>query len=146
MPRGAPQLPELQTYRPGVECVGFVERDDLRFARKAMTVEGELLADRAISVGDIFEGAVDQVEDHRAALDMTEKSGADPGTLAGTLDQPGEVCQHELLVMQPHDAELWLQGRERIVGDLGPGVRDCGEEGRLAGVGETDETGIGDQL
>ena len=146
MPRGAPQLPELQTYHPGVECVGFVERDDLRLARKAVTVEGELLADRAISVGDIFEGAVDQVEDHQAALDMTEKAGADPGTLAGTLDQPGEVRQHELLVMQPHDPEGWLLGRERVVGDLGLGVRDGGEEGRLTCVGQTDETDIGDEL
>src|SRR6516165_7583271 len=146
MPRGAPQLPELQTYLPGVECVGFVEPDDLRLARKTVTVEGELLADRAISVGDIFEGAVDQVEDHRATLDMAEKAGADPGTLAGTLDQTGEVGQHELFVMQPYDAKLRPQGRERIVGDLGPGVRDRGEEGRLAGVRQADETDIGDQL
>src|SRR6516164_10219220 len=106
MPRGAPQLPEPETYRAGIERVGFVEPDDLRLARKAVTVEGELLADRAISVDHIFEGAVDQVEDHRAALDMTEKAGADPGTLAGTLDQPGEVRHHELLVMQTHDPEL----------------------------------------
>src|SRR6516225_7227901 len=146
MPGGAPQLPELHAHRPGIARVDLVEPDDLRLARKAVTVEVELLADRAINAGNIFAGPVDQMEDHRAALDMTEETGADPGTLARTLDQSGEIGQHELLVMEPHDAELRLQGRERIVGDLGPGVRYRREEGRLAGIGQADETDIRDQL
>src|SRR5271166_509515 len=106
MPCGAPQLPELQVCRPGIERVGLVEPDDLRLFGKAVTVEIELLADRAIGAGDILEGAVDQVEDHRAALDMTEKPGANSRTCAGTLDQPREVGQYELLVMHPYDPEL----------------------------------------
>src|SRR5271166_2747401 len=146
MPCGAPQLPELHACRSGIERVDLVEPDDLRLARNTVTVEVELLADRAIGAGDIVEGPVDQVEDHRAALDMTEKPGANSRTFAGTLDQPREVGQHEFLVMQPYDAELRLQGRERVVGDLGSGVRDRGEEGRLAGIGQADKPDIGDQL
>ena len=44
------------------------------------------------------------------------------------------------------DAEVRLQRRERIVGDLRLGRRDAREEGRLAGVGQADEADIGDQL
>ena len=132
--------------RLGIERVDLVEPDDLRLLGKAVTVKCELVADRAVGAGDVVEGAVDQMKDHCAALDMAEKAGADPDPLARALDQSGEVGQDELLVMQPHDAELRLQGRERVVGDLRPGMRDRGEKGRLAGVGQADETGIGDQL
>ena len=39
-----------------------------------------------------------------------------------------------------------MQRGERIVGDLRPRGRHGGEEGRLAGVGQADQPGIGDQL
>ena len=39
-----------------------------------------------------------------------------------------------------------MQRRERIVGDLRLGGADRGEERRLAGIGQADEAGIGDQL
>ena len=38
------------------------------------------------------------------------------------------------------------QGRERIVGDLGPRGRRRREEGRLAGVGQAGQADVGDQL
>jgi hypothetical protein len=39
-----------------------------------------------------------------------------------------------------------MQRRERIIGDLRPCAGDRGQERRLAGIGQADETGIGDQL
>ena len=39
-----------------------------------------------------------------------------------------------------------MQRRERIVGDLRLGGADRGQEGRLAGIGQPDDAGIGDQL
>ena len=38
------------------------------------------------------------------------------------------------------------QGGEGIVGDLGLRARDRGQEGRLPGIGQADEAGIGDEL
>ena len=61
-------------------------------------------------------------------------------------DQAGQVGQHELTFVDAHDAELRMQRGEGIVGDLRLGRADAGEEGGLAGVGQADETGIGDQL
>src|SRR6516162_2422287 len=48
--------------------------------------------------------------------------------------------------MNPYHAELRLQGGKWVIGDLGPSARDGREEGRLAGVGQADETDIGNQL
>ena len=39
-----------------------------------------------------------------------------------------------------------MQGRERIICDLGLGRRDSGKKGRLAGIGQADEARVCDQL
>ena len=44
------------------------------------------------------------------------------------------------------DAEVGHDGGEGVVGDLGLGVGDGSEEGRLAGVGHSYHTDIGEQL
>ena len=47
--------------------------------------------------------------------------------------------------MRDH-AEIGMQRRERIIGDLRLRRGDGGQEGRLAGIGQADQAGIGDQL
>ena len=54
---------------------------------------------------------------------MAEEAVAQAGALVRALDQAGDVGQHELLVADIDDAEVGLQGREGIVGDLGLGAR-----------------------
>ena len=46
----------------------------------------------------------------------------------------------------PHDAEVGLEGGERVVGDLGLGRRDAGDQRALADVGEPDEGDVGQEL
>ncbi len=112
-----------------------------------MAVIGELMADRAVGIDDVLFGAVDQVQDHRAALDMAEKAGAEPGALAGPFDQPRQVGDHKLgIVVKAHHAELRVQGRERVIGDFRAGMAHPRQKGRFAGVGQPDQPGIGDQL
>ena len=90
--------------------------------------------------------AVDQVEQHASALDMAEEAVADAGALGRALDQAGNVGEHELAALVADDAELRAERRERIVADLGRGVGDRVEEGRLAGVGKPDQADVGEQL
>ena len=53
---------------------------------------------------------------------MAEEAGAEAGALARALDQAGHVGEHEFaVVVDPHDAELRVQRRERVVGDLRAG-------------------------
>ena len=40
-------------------------------------------------------GAVDQMQQHAAALDMAEEPVAEAGAFVGALDQAGNIGQHE---------------------------------------------------
>jgi hypothetical protein len=71
---------------------------------------------------------------------------AQPPALRGAFDQTRQIGHDELVVVAAHDAQLRLQRREGIVGDLGSGAGRRREEGRLAGIRQTDEPDIGDQL
>src|SRR2546422_10956532 len=54
----------------------------------------------------------------------------------GAFDEARDVCQDEaLLLVHGHDAEVWYQGCERIVGNLGTRVRNGRDQSGLAGVG-----------
>src|SRR5438093_561522 len=77
---------------------------------------------------------------------MSEKAVAEALAFMRALDQPGNVGEHEFAALRTHDAELRMQRRERIIGDLRLGRADDGEEGRLAGIGQTDEAGVRNQL
>src|ERR1051326_3703235 len=88
-PRGAGERPTFLLHRFRIDRVDLVEADDLRLGGEAVTVTGKLVPDRAVGADDILLGAVNQMQDHRAALDMAEKAGAETGPLAGALDQIG---------------------------------------------------------
>src|SRR6202158_3114074 len=86
------------------------------------------------------------MQQHAAALDMTEKTIAEPGRLMRAFDQAWNVRQHESPPVGIHDAELRMQRSEWIVGDLRLGRADHGKESRFPGIGEADQAGIRDQF
>ena len=86
------------------------------------------------------------MQQHAAALDVSQEARAEAGALVRALDQARNVGQHEVEAGRAHDAQVGMQRRERIVGDLRLGGADGGQERRLAGVGQSDDAGIGDQL
>ena len=72
---------------------------------------------------------------------------AEAPALAGALDQAGDVGDDELGgVVEAHDAEVRLERRERVVGDLRLGRRDHADQRALADVREPDERDVGHQL
>src|ERR1700691_227096 len=77
---------------------------------------------------------------------MAQEPIAKPAAFMRSLNQAGNVSEDELPAMDGHHAELRLQCRERVIGDL----RLCGADGskkrRLAGIRQTDNAGIGDKL
>src|SRR3546814_9501696 len=86
------------------------------------------------------------MEQHAAALDMAQKAVADAGAVGRALDQAGNVGDDEFMPLVADDAELWAQGSERIGADLCLRVADRVDEGRLAGVGQADQPGVGEQF
>ena len=67
-------------------------------------------------------------------------------SLAGALDQPGDVGDGERRVAGGHHAEVGDERGEGVVGDLGSGPRDRGDQARLPGAGVADQADVGDDL
>ena len=71
-----------------------------------------------------------------------------PGAGAGALDEPGDVGDRRpalILVAEVHDAQVRLERRERVIGDLRLGGRQRREQRGLAGVRQADQADVGDE-
>mgnify|MGYP003693638849 CR=1 FL=1 len=67
-----------------------------------------------------------------------------PAPSAAPSISPGMSATTKLrLGPSAHHTEVWMQGGERIVGNLGPRVGDCRDQCRLAGVGHAEQADIG---
>ena len=71
---------------------------------------------------------VEQHHQHPRALDVAQEAVAEAAALGRALDEPGDVGEHELVVLEPHDAEVRHERRERVVRDLRLRGADRGDE------------------
>src|SRR5207247_6495605 len=68
--------------------------------------------------------------------DVAQELKAEALPCVRALDEARDVRHDEALVLvHGHDTEVWYQGRERIVGELGARGRDGRDQSGLAGVG-----------
>ena len=74
------------------------------------------------------------------------KRSPTPAPSAAPSIRPGNVGDDEFAALVADDPQLRAQGRERIIADLCAGVADRIEERRLAGIGQSDETDVGEQF
>ena len=82
----------------------------------------------------------------RVRSTCARKSWPSPAPVAGALDEPRDVGQHELALVGVQRAEPGLERGERVVGDLGRRARQAREQRRLARVGQPHEADVGQQL
>jgi len=129
-------------------------------------LEAELGSDR-LDVGDRIDPILDvhdvgiveapnHVEDRFDLADVGEKLVAEPFTLRGAANEPGDVHEangrgHDLrgreefdqrveaLVGDGHHADVRLDRAERIVLRVGLGAGECVKKGTLADVGKSDD-------
>ena len=130
------------------EQVDLGEGDDLRQAVEPRAVAGELAPDGPVVRLRIplRRRDLDQVDEQPAALEMGEELVPEAGALGGALDQPGDVGEHQLAVVQLDRPQVGLDGGERVAGDLRVGAGQPGEQRGLAGVRQADEADVGEQL
>ena len=108
----------------------------------------ELVADDRVVPFRIARRAVDHVDEDAGPLDVAEERVPEAGAAARALDQTGHVGDGRsalVVVAELHDAEVRLERRERVVGDLGRGRREGGKDRGLPGVREPDQADVGDQ-
>ena len=103
--------------------------------------EGALLLRRGHTLD---RGQVEHQTEHAGAFDVAEETVSEATTLAGPLDQTGDVGHHELGALIDGDhPEIGAERGEGVVGDLRFGGRDHADERALAGIGESDERDVG---
>jgi hypothetical protein len=135
----------------GVGHVDLVERDQLRALQQwhltvGHGISGEL-SENDVEVGERiapgFEGgAVDDVQQGRATLDVAQELEPQALALARTFDETRHVGDGVTRRARLDDAEVGVQRREGVVGDLRAGGRHRGDERRLARTREPDERDI----
>jgi hypothetical protein len=117
---------EVGTDEPGdlagVGHVNLVEGDEPRTVVES-SIGSELGLDD-VEVGErvttgLHGGAVDDVDQCGAALDVPEEVVTEPTSLAGALDEAGNVGDGVRRAAGRHHAEVGHEGGERVVGDLG---------------------------
>src|SRR3954471_17184604 len=141
-----PLVLDVEGRRLGTE-VDLVQDDDLWTLVEPGSIGGELRVDRAPALVGVVLGRVDHVHEHPGALQVSEELVAEPGPIARTLDQPGDVAEDQLAnVRGLHGPEHRRELREWILGTLRPRIREPRQERRLACVGEADERGVREQL
>ena len=91
-------------------------------------------------------GAVQDVHQHRAALDVPQELVAQALALGGAGDQAGHVGDGVDRLARADHAEVRDQGGERVVGDLRLGRGHRRDQRGLAGAGVADQGHVGDRL
>ncbi len=134
---------------PAVRHIDLVERDESRPVLEP-AVRRQFALDR-VDVGHrvalgLQRGGVDDVHQHRRALDVAQELQAEALAGGGARDQPGHIGHRERHVAGADDAEVGHERGERVVGDLGPGRGDDRDQRRLAGRREADQPNVGDAL
>ena len=84
-------------------------------------MRAELLADDVVVPLGVARRAVDDVDEDPRPLDVAQEGMTETGAAAGALDEPGHVGDGRpavVAVAELDDAEVRLEGRERVVGDL----------------------------
>ena len=110
----------------------LVEQVALRYSKHAVLREHlgiellQLVEQDFIFAADVIGVAGNHEEQQRVALDVTKEAQTEAASLAGTLDDAGDVGHDERLVVAiGHDAQRGFHRREGIVGNLRAGIRQC---------------------
>lgn len=130
--------------------VEFIGGDDFGFLGEFGAEGFEFAADFVVvlgGVGGILGVEVEEVDDDLGAFDVTEEGVAESCAVVSAFDESGDVCDDDSAVDADFDdAELWFEGSEGVVGDLGSGGGDGSEEGTFSGVGHSDEADVCDEF
>ena len=106
----------------------------------------QLIPDDLVVPLRIAGGAIDDVEQDAGPFDMAQEGVTQPGPGTGALDETRDVGDRgPATIVQLEDAEVRLQRRKGVVGDLRPGRREGPQEGRLAGIRQAHESDIGNE-
>jgi hypothetical protein len=87
------------------------------------------------------------MQQHAGALQMLQEANAQARAIGGAFDQPRDIRHHESCARaHRHHAQIRMQRGERIIGHFGSRRRHGANQRGLAGIGQPEQSHIGDQL
>ena len=137
----------IAVFRVSASTASILESATISgFSARPRAIGLDLVAHGLVGLARMFAAGIDEMQQNLAALDMAEKTVAEPGAFMRAFDEAGNVGEDEFAPVAGDDAKPWHERREGIVGDLRLGGGDRGEKGRFAGVGQADKPCVGDEL
>ena len=129
------------------EQVPLGEHHQVGPRRQLLGVEPHLAAELVVHLLGVVGVERHQEGEDPGPLDMLEELEPQSLPLVGPFDDAGNVGHHERpRAAELDDAEIGLERREGIVGDLGARGAEHREQRALAGVRLADQAHVGDQL
>ena len=90
---------------------------------------------------------VDQMQEHARALQVLQEADAETGAVRRTLDETRDVRHDEASAgSRGHHPEIRVQRGERVIGDFRPRRRNRADQCRFAGIRQTEQAHIRNQL
>ena len=87
------------------------------------------------------------MDQQAGALDVTQEVMAEARTLGGPGNQPRDIRKDRAISAgATHYPEVGHQGGEGVIGNLGPRRREHRDQGALAGIGQANDSHLGQQL
>ena len=107
----------------------------------------EFLEQDVVFLADVHAFARDHEEEYGVTFDMAQEPQTETFALRGAFDDAWDVGDAEgLVVVVLHYAEVGCQSGEGVVGDFGFSCGHDRKESGFSGIGETDETDIGEDF
>ena len=87
------------------------------------------------------------MDEYPRALDVAQEPVAEPRPFGSAFYEPRHVGKDKAsAVSKVHHAKVRIDRRKRIIGDLRVGIGDAGQKRRFAGIRETDQADVRNQL
>ena len=113
-----------------VEHVAFCDGKHASLVGQIGVEAFQLVEQYLIFAADIVGVGRNHEQQHGIALDVAQEPQSETFALACTLDDAGNVGHYKRLRSAiSHDAEVWLESRKRIVGNLRLCRRYCRQQG-----------------
>ena len=129
-----------------IQGVDFIERGNTGFSGQTSTISVEFPDQRQTVLQGFGRRTVDQMQQSGATLNMPEEAVTEPTPLMSALYQSRNVRQNEFKTIHGDQSQIRMKRGEWIFRDFWPGIRCRGQQRRLSGIRQTQQTDVGDQL
>ena len=126
--------------------INLVQRNHARLFFQSAAITRDFMQNRPVVPDDVIRSSVNEVQEYRTALKMTQESVTDSLSVMGAFNETGNIGHDELPTIKVDHAQYRVGRRERVIGNPWTGVGNSGKKCRLSGIRQTNESGVRDHF